>query len=164
MSQPEVGPYLKNYTTDFQTCFSYIILGHWRLALGNRDPMLTFTSGSTGSATYLKNYTTDFQTFCSYRFLGHWRLALVNRDPMLTFTYGSTGSETISQELHNWFSKLFQLQTPWALEFSLRVTVTPCWPLLLGQPEVGPYLKNYTTDFQTFFSYRLLGHCISTFG
>ena len=32
-----------------------------------------------------------------------------------------------------------------------------------GQPEVGPYLKNYTTDYKTFFSYKLLRHKNITF-
>ncbi len=91
-----MGPYLKNYTTDFQTFFNYRLFGHWILALGNSDPVLTFTLGQPEVGPYLKNYTTDFQTFFNYRLHGQWRFALRNRDPMLTFTLGSTGSGTIS--------------------------------------------------------------------
>ncbi len=69
---------------------------------------------------------------------------------MLTFTSGSTGSGTISQKLHNPCFISFQLLDPLNIEDWTWEMVTPCWPLLRGQSEVGPYLKNYTTDFQFF--------------
>ena len=62
-------------------------------------------------------------------------------------------SRTIQQII-----KLFSVINSLGIKYNFWQTVTSSWPLLPGQPEVGPYLKKYTTDFQTFFSYRLLGH------
>ena len=123
-------------------------------------PCWPLRPGQPEVGPYLKKYITDFQRFYTDRLLEHWKLNLGYRDPVLTFTSGSTGSGTISQEVHSRFSIFFSVigslgtgKKPW-------FTLTPYWPLLPGQPEVGPYLKKYTADFQTFYTYRLLGHWI----
>ena len=53
-------------------------------------------------------------------------------------------------------SKFFSVLDSLGIGELPRVTVTPIWPLLPGQPEVGPNLKSYTTDLIFFFSYRFL--------
>ena len=53
--------------------------------------------------------------------------------------------------------KFFSVINPFSSKDWTWITLTPNWPLLPGQPKVGPYyLKNHATDLQFLFNYRPL--------
>ena len=105
--QPEVGPYLKKYTTDFQTFFSYRLLGHSRLVWNTFDPCWPLLPGRPEVGQYLKKYKANVQTSVidskaiNINFEKLW--------PYVDLYFWATGSGTIYQDLHNRLLKLFQL-------------------------------------------------------